>query len=242
MKSICHLVVSLPLLVARTTALSSPPILGIGAVLFKGVVKTAPSLGDDKVLTEAADFFVGAFWESKVGGGTKKLTDKQRTQILVSQTMEFRKRYGAVSGQRQSELVLARNANNEMMGVCAIGVEEIPDNGKTGRGSTRAPLMSNVAVGKQFRRRGIAEDLVKEVEEIARKQWGYDEVYLYVEERNKAAVRLYQKLGYRKIWTDNTARTMVPTTLGRWESAPTLLVCMKKKLNRGLLGRFLPFQ
>ena len=102
--------------------------------------------------------------------------------------------------------------------------------------------MSNVAVGKQFRRRGIAEDLVKEVEEIARKQWGYDEVYLYVEERNKAAVRLYQKLGYRKIWTDNTARTMVPTTLGRWESAPTLLVCMKKKLNRGLLGRFLPFQ
>ena len=238
-----HLWVALVLLLLAipSSAFSATPVFGIGAVLFKGVVKTIPTLGDERILEEAADFFVDAFWQAKVGGGTKKLTGKQRKDLLGSQTMEFRRRYGAVLGQRKSELVVARNAKNELMGVCAIEVEKIPDTGRTGKGPIIAPLMSNVAVGQQFRRRGIAEDLVKEVEEIARKDWGYNEVYLYVEQRNKAAVNLYQKLGYRKIWVDNTSRTMVPTVLGGWESTPTLLVCMKKDISRGFLGRFLPF-
>lgn len=240
MKFIYQLLVALILLISESSSLTTPPVFGIGAVLFKGAVKLTPSLGDDKEIAEAADFFVDAFWQAKVGGGTKQLTGKQRSTLLGSQTMEFRKRYGLKVGQRRSELVIARNGKNEIMGVCAIEVEQIQDGLNTGQNNI-APLMSNVAVGQKFRRRGVAEEMVKEVEEIARKGWGYNEVYLYVEERNKAAVRLYQKLGYRKVWTDDTSRTLIPTTIGGWENAPTLLVCMKKNLNRGLLGRFLPF-
>jgi ribosomal protein S18 acetylase RimI-like enzyme len=241
MKFTYQLLVALILLASESSAFTTqPPVFGIGALLFKGTVKLTPSLGDDKVIIEAADFFVDAFWQAKVGGGTKQLTEKQRASLMMSQTTDFRKRYGLRVGQRRSEIVIARNKNNTIMGVCAIEVQQIQDGLNTGQ-STIAPLMSNVAVGKKFRRRGLAEDMVKEVEEIARKGWGYNEVYLYVEDRNKAAVRLYQKLGYRKIWTDDTSRTLIPTTNGGWDNAPTLLVCMKKNLNRGLLGRFLPF-
>lgn len=98
--------------------------------------------------------------------------------------------------------------------------------------------MSNVAVSRKFRRRGIAEELVKQVEMISRNQWGYNECYLYVEERNTPAIRLYQKLGYRKLWVDKTATTLVPTELGDMQNAPTTIVCMRKRLNRGgFVGR-----
>ncbi|KAL7525120.1 hypothetical protein ACHAWF_004917 [Thalassiosira exigua] len=54
-----------------------------------------------------------------------------------------------------------------------------------GMGSTfSAPLMSNLAVSRRYRRRGLAEDLVRAADEVARKEWGYDECYLYVEGRN----------------------------------------------------------
>ena len=101
--------------------------------------------------------------------------------------------------------------------------------------------MANVAVSRKYRRKGIAQKIVKEVEQVCRYQWGYNDVYLYVEERNKAAVKLYQKMGYRKVWTDNDAKTLLPTSNGKLENASTRIVCMKKRLDLGLLGRFLPF-
>ena len=97
--------------------------------------------------------------------------------------------------------------------------------------------MSNVAVSPRWRRRGIAELLVKEIERLVRIEWGYDDVYLYVEQRNKPAVRLYQKLGYRTFWVDNTAKTLVPTTNGGMANEPTTIVCMRKRLNGGIFSR-----
>ena len=65
------------LLALPLSAFSATPVFGIGAVLFKGVVKTVPTLGNEQIMEEAADFFVDAFWQAKVGGGTKKLTGRQ---------------------------------------------------------------------------------------------------------------------------------------------------------------------
>ena len=83
--------------------------------------------------------------------------------------------------------------------------------------------------------------LVKEAERVARYEWGYSEAFLYVEERNIPAVKLYQKLGYRKIWVDKEATTLLPTPNGKLKNAPTKIVCMKKRLDAGLLGRLWPF-
>jgi ribosomal protein S18 acetylase RimI-like enzyme len=128
----------------------------------------------------------------------------------------------------------------EIVGCAGIQVSPIPDGNLDGPTIARAPLMANVAVSQKYRRRGIAQRIVKEVERICKYEWGYNDVYLYVEERNKAALRLYQKLGYRKVWTDDDAQTLLPTSNGRLENAPTRIVCMRKRLDLGLLGRFIP--
>mmetsp|Transcript_26291 Transcript_26291/g.38849 ORF Transcript_26291/g.38849 Transcript_26291/m.38849 type:complete len:245 (+) Transcript_26291:141-875(+) len=221
----------------------SPPSLGLGALIFRPAgMKTRPALMDDATLRQAADFFTDAFWANKVGGGIKELQSKQRKSLLGSQTTEFRKRYGGkYGGDRISELLVCRNDKDEVMGCCGIEVDNIFGNGLKSNILKQAPLMSNLAVGREFRRRGIAEELVNEAEELARKKWGYDEVYLYVEKRNKAAVRLYQKLGYRKVWEDESASTLLPLKTGSMRQVSTTLLCMKKRLGLGIFGRLLPF-
>ena len=230
-----------------TTSTPMTPLFGLGAVLMKatGGVSTAPSFGDEDVLVEAADFFTDAFWTAKVGGGARTLTDTQRRSLLNSQSLEFRKRYGKRLGaQRRNELMVARNGRGEIMGVLGIEVDRIPEDRLT---STKicatAPLMSNVAVGRKFRRRGVAEELVIAAENMVRREWGYTECFLYVEKRNAPAVKLYRKLGYRKIWEDDNAKTLIPTKLGGMTNDQTTLVCMRKDLSQGLFKRvLLPFR
>jgi GNAT superfamily N-acetyltransferase len=218
----------------------TPPTFGLGALLnpVRGGYIEGVSIADSKrtALQEASDFFVESFWTSKVGGGASKLTDRQRKELGKSQQVEFNKRYGgSVSSggsRRTSELVLYRNAADEIIACAGVEVDVIPDGGLDGPMITKAPLMSNLAVSRQYRRRGLAEALVAAVEELAHDEWGYDECYLYVEQQNRAAIKLYQKLGYRQLWNDASARTLLPTSKGDLDSAPTVLVCMKKMLGK----------
>mmetsp|Transcript_23350 Transcript_23350/g.28099 ORF Transcript_23350/g.28099 Transcript_23350/m.28099 type:complete len:250 (-) Transcript_23350:56-805(-) len=214
----------------------APPPLGLGAIFFRPAgMNTRPSLGDEKVLVEAADFFTDAFWAGKVGGGIQELLDFQRKSIRKQQVQEFRKRYGAKMNKREedrrSELLITTNGAGELMGCAGLEVDRIPATSLTdSQTMTYAPLMSNLAVGNKFRRRGIAEELVKKAEELARKEWGCNECYLYVEKRNKPAIKLYGKLGYRKVWEDDSARTLIPNETGGLQNTGTTIVCMKKKM------------
>jgi ribosomal protein S18 acetylase RimI-like enzyme len=215
---------------------------GLGSVLFqpKGLV-TRSSGGEPQALLDASDMFVDAFWIGKVGGGAPALDDRQKRWLSSTQFTEFRARYAGVR-RGQSELILCRLPDGEIAGCAGVEVSPIPQNNLQGPTMDRAPLMSNVAVSKKYRRRGIAEMLVKEVERVSRYEWGYSNLYLYVEERNTAAVRLYQKLGYRKVWVDKDAKTLLPASNGKLKSADTKMVCMRKRMDLGLLGRVWPFQ
>jgi ribosomal protein S18 acetylase RimI-like enzyme len=219
----------------------SVPPFGLGAVLFqpKGLT-TTPARGEIQNLSDASDFFVDAFWVGKVGGGARELSDRQRRQLSSLQFTEFRSRYAGVS-RGQAELILCQLPTGEIIGCAGLEVTPIPENNLKGPKTGRGPLMSNVAVSKKYRRKGIGEKLVKEAERISRYVWGYDYCYLYVEERNKAALKLYQKLGYRRIWVDPDARTLLPTSKGKLEDAPTKIVCMRKRLDLGFIGRLWPF-
>jgi ribosomal protein S18 acetylase RimI-like enzyme len=107
-----------------------------------------------------------------------------------------------------------------------------------------APLMSNLAVSRNYRRRGLAEAMVQAAEDYIRgsssrnnnnNDWPEDyrqSLYLYVERRNTRAIQLYQKLGYRRLWQDGNAQTLLPMDNGDLQSVPTVLVCMKKNLQR----------
>lgn len=56
--------------------------------------------------------------------------------------------------------------------------------------------LSNLAVSANYRRQGIAEQLLSACEEIAI-EWEFNELYLHVLENNYPAKSLYQKAGYR---------------------------------------------
>jgi len=160
----------------QVQAYNIPPTFGLGAILFrpKNLV-IRPNLGQDEELIDAAKFFTDAFWTGKIGGATK-LNERQLKSLSNSQIAEFRKRYGGKvvmkSQDRRSELVICKNSmSNEIYGCAGIEVSDIKTpNGKGTRFS--APLMSNLAVGRQFRRKGIAELLVKATEDLALKEWG----------------------------------------------------------------------
>ncbi len=180
------------------------------------------------------------------------MSTTQRNTLIKQQKAEFARRYGqrvgSMRNDRRAELILCENGKDETMGCVGIEVDSISDPNKernpysTIDATTpiEAPLMSNLAVGNQFRRKGLAEDLVKAAEEVARKQWGYDECYLLVEKKNTAAVKLYRKLGYKTVWEDKKAKTLTPTESGAIQTTGTIILCMKKRLGAGIFGRFLP--
>jgi ribosomal protein S18 acetylase RimI-like enzyme len=58
------------------------------------------------------------------------------------------------------------------------------------------PYLSNLAVHPQYRRLGIARQLLCSCEQTAL-QWGFSEIYLHVLENNHAARQLYDRAGYR---------------------------------------------
>lgn len=60
----------------------------------------------------------------------------------------------------------------------------------------RAPYIGNLAVSQDFRRRGVASELVIEACRWSKTLWGAPCVWLHVEEENQAATRLYKKLEF----------------------------------------------
>lgn len=222
----------------------TPPTLGIGALFRPGNLVLSPNEGDDAGLITAAKFFTDAFWAGKKGG-SKELTPKQQKSLSNQQIAEFRRRYGArMGGDRRAELIVCQKGGKEeeVMGCAGVEVSKVSTpNGKSIQFA--APLMSNLAVGREFRRKGIAEDLVKATENLAYKSWGYEECYLLVEKRNKPAVKLYRKLGYKVQWEDETGSSLSPRENGSIINEETTILCMKKPLGNSLgaiLGRLNP--
>ncbi len=80
----------------------------------------------------------------------------------------------------------------EITGTVEIALRSLPSGGH----SHQYPYISNLAVSPNFRRRGIARQLLLSCEPIAL-EWGFKEIYLHVLENNDQAKQLYWSLGYR---------------------------------------------
>jgi ribosomal protein S18 acetylase RimI-like enzyme len=206
-------------------------------------------------LAECADFFVDAFWSSKLKLATngergsaprrrQQHDDKdaammlrQRNSLYQQQWAEFTKRYGNV--RRNSELVVLKKKTNnddddEILGIVGVEVERVQFNADTIAFDQTVPLMSNLAISKAYRRRGLAERLVQAAERIVRDgtlNCDNENLYLYVEQKNRPAVSLYKKMGYTVVWKNPNAVSAVPTSDGSgWTTTTTTVLCMKKRL------------
>ena len=63
-------------------------------------------------------------------------------------------------------------------------------------GSVKHPYIANLAVGENYRRKGIARKLLQQCERKAL-TWGFTEIYLHVLDNNYQARQLYHNCGYR---------------------------------------------
>jgi len=236
------------------TVQSFSNIYGIGSILFRPRNISIQKLSDepDESLKKAASFFTDSFWPSKTVSKQKVLTPSQKIAVERLQTLEFRKRYKTglsfvKSRDRTSELVISRvkkkkkrddDDNYIIVGCAGVEVDTIPMTSPKDKNSIRSPLMSNLAVSRDFRRVGIAEELIQKVEYLVRKEWGYNECYLYVEKANAPAVKLYRKLGYKVVWENPKARSIKLTDFGSLLDSETELLCMKKDFNKRFFGLF----
>ncbi|WP_126388955.1 GNAT family N-acetyltransferase [Pseudanabaena sp. ABRG5-3] len=65
-----------------------------------------------------------------------------------------------------------------------------------GRTMQQYPYIFNLAVHPQWRRRGVAKQLLLAAEKTV-KQWGFSHLYMHVLEDNQPARSLYDDIGYR---------------------------------------------
>jgi ribosomal protein S18 acetylase RimI-like enzyme len=61
------------------------------------------------------------------------------------------------------------------------------------------PYLCNLAVDLDHRNQGLARSIMGVCEEVTRTVWGFGEIFLHVDERNRAAARLYASLGYEPL-------------------------------------------
>ncbi|HEY9705032.1 MAG TPA: GNAT family N-acetyltransferase [Allocoleopsis sp.] len=77
-----------------------------------------------------------------------------------------------------------------------VGTVEMNLRFSTWHNSAEYLYISNLAVAKDYRRKGVARELLLKCERTALK-WGFSELYLHVMENNNGAKHLYRQLGYR---------------------------------------------
>jgi GNAT superfamily N-acetyltransferase len=108
-------------------------------------------------------------------------------------------------GAVRAELIVAEDARGNRLGRVALEVLNLTQDAGSAesRGTLRLrPLLSGLIVQPPYRRRGLAQKLVREAEHVAN-AWGYEELLLQVEDANTPALELYRSLGYRL--SDGTA-------------------------------------
>lgn len=87
----------------------------------------------------------------------------------------------------------------------------------------KLPYISNLAVAPDYRRLGIARQLLQRCE-VQVQRWHYGSIGLHVLETNQGAMELYRQLGYQVQQTEQT--------LGSWFFAQPKQLFLQKNLSR----------
>lgn len=128
--------------------------------------------------------------EVKIETATTKLLDKLfEIEEQCFDQEAFSKQQIAFLLTDYNTIALVAKANSDVAGFIIAQVEV--------EGDTLFGHIITINVAPHFRRKGIASQMLKEIEEIL-KQKGIGEVHLEVREDNNAAIKLYQNSVYQK--------------------------------------------
>jgi ribosomal protein S18 acetylase RimI-like enzyme len=101
----------------------------------------------------------------------------------------------------QHKMIAAEDAaSGEIIGFCEVAMLSLPmmAEGDEGCSVECAPTIVNLVTSPKHRRRGIASSLVKTASRLVQQHWSTDELNLYVDKDNTAALTMYSKLGFEK--------------------------------------------
>jgi ribosomal protein S18 acetylase RimI-like enzyme len=88
---------------------------------------------------------------------------------------------------------------NEIVGFCDVDARPLPADFKI---PLPRPYLSDLCIAANYRRRGLAQALVGQAELFCRDILGRNTLWIRVQERNLAAMAMYQRLGYQIISKD----------------------------------------
>jgi ribosomal protein S18 acetylase RimI-like enzyme len=100
--------------------------------------------------------------------------------------------YSQIPQQVCSIAVYTERGQTQVVGTIEVGVRTAE---RYRQNPHRYVYISNLAVSRDFRRRGVAQELLINCEHLT-KYWGYTELHLHVMGNNERGRNLYQKLGY----------------------------------------------
>ena len=161
---------------------------------------------------------------------------EQQLNVMASQLARNLASKFSSANPEDSALLLAERGG-EVVGVCGIEVMPLTPTGldrfRYEKGDPQGvlahrPFLSNLAVRRDCRRKGIAKRLCGVAERTAR-GWGYSEVLLKVEADNRKARKLYRSLGYRVVAVDSEAERPEAGAAGL-KFVPTTQVALRKDL------------
>ena len=101
-----------------------------------------------------------------------------------------------------------------------------------GDGAALRPVLSNLAVARAARRRGLGRELVAACERVARDEWASDALLLIVEAANEPARALYRGLGFEEAWCENSPATRAVFSDGPGTFIETASVTVPKVIMR----------
>lgn len=209
------------------------PLLALGL----GWLRAAPRVKIERVELASGSLLREASVLSAEGLSGLEPESYEVSILAAELSRELMDRFSA-RNRGEHALFVAHAEDAGLVGICGIDVQELTSTAlsrqraKSEQVSER-PLLTNLAVRSDFRRRGIAKQLCRECESIAR-SWGYGEVLLKVEKENSKARRLYERLGYRSVALDAEAERPDMSS-GRLLFVSTTQLAMRKDL------RFPPF-
>jgi len=160
----------------------------------------------------------------------------QQVEVMASQLGRNLAQKFSSRNPEDSALLLAESGE-EVVGACGVEVMSLTPSGldqfRYEAGDPQGtladrPFLSNLAVRRDFRRKGIAKRLCRAAEKTAR-GWGYSEVLLKVEADNGKARNLYRSLGYRVVAVDMEAEKP-QAGAGGLSFVSTTQVAMRKDL------------